>query len=116
MHSISVSYTKQNAGADLNWRPTREWNLGAAYGYERYDWTRADVDVTNENSGKVFADWKPWILAHGARKLAQFRSGDIKTTTILAYVGNFQWIELRSTQYALLDRDAPILSYQSYQG
>lgn len=57
--SIGVSYTKQDAGAEATWRPTREWNLGAAYNYERYDWTHADVDVTNENSGKVFADWKP---------------------------------------------------------
>ena len=54
-----MQYIKQNAGADLNWRPTKEWNLGAAYGFERYDWTQADVDYTNENSGKVYADWKP---------------------------------------------------------
>ncbi len=57
--SLSMAYIKQNAGADLNWRPTKEWNLGIAYGFERYDWTRADADVTNENSGKVYADWKP---------------------------------------------------------
>ncbi len=66
--SLSISYTKQNAGAELNWRPIRQWNLGAAYGYERYDWTRADVDATNENSGKVFADWKPfsWVTARAS--------------------------------------------------
>src|SRR5262249_31071487 len=51
--SLSVAYIKQNAGADLNWRPNREWNLGAAYGFERYTWKRADVDATNENSGKI---------------------------------------------------------------
>ena len=63
IRSLSISYIKQNAGADLNWRPTREWNLGAAYGFERYNYTQADVDVTNENSGKVYADWKPtsWL-------------------------------------------------------
>jgi len=59
INSLSMAYTKQNAGADLNWRPSREWNLGAAYGYERYDWTRADVNATNENSGKVHVDWMP---------------------------------------------------------
>ncbi len=57
--SLSMGYTKQNAGDELNWRPSRAWNLGAAYGFERYNWTRADANVTNENSGKVFADWKP---------------------------------------------------------
>ena len=65
--SLSVSYTKQNAGADLNWRPIAQWNFGAAYGHERYNWTRADVDVTNENSGKVFADWKPRVGSRRAQ-------------------------------------------------
>jgi MtrB/PioB family decaheme-associated outer membrane protein len=59
MRSLSMQYTKQNVMEELNWRPSREWNLGTGYGYERYDWTRADVDATNEHSGKVFADWKP---------------------------------------------------------
>ena len=63
IRSLSMAYIKQNGGADLNWRPTKEWNLGATYGYERYDWTRTDADVTNEHSGKVHADWKPddWL-------------------------------------------------------
>ena len=60
VQSLSMAYVKQNAGEELTWRPTHEWNLGVAYGYERYDWTQADADVTNENSGRVFADWKPW--------------------------------------------------------
>jgi hypothetical protein len=52
--SLSVAYTRQNAGEELTWRPARQWNIGAAYGYERYDWTRADASATNENSGKAF--------------------------------------------------------------
>lgn len=59
IRSLSISYTKQNAGEELVWRPSRQWNLGAAYGYERYTWSRDSVDATNEHSGKVFADWKP---------------------------------------------------------
>jgi MtrB/PioB family decaheme-associated outer membrane protein len=58
IYSVRPSYIKQNVGAELNWRPSRQWNLGAAYGYEHYDWTYADVDKTNEHSGKVFADWQ----------------------------------------------------------
>ena len=60
MSSLSVSYNKQNAGAELVGTPNRQWNLGAGYGWERYNWTRADANVTNENAGKVFADYKPW--------------------------------------------------------
>jgi MtrB/PioB family decaheme-associated outer membrane protein len=59
--SLSVGYTKQNAGAALNWRPSREWNVNAEYGYERYNYTQTDVNVTNENSGKVSVDWKPTV-------------------------------------------------------
>ena len=53
IQSLSMQYVKQNAGADLNWRPTKEWNIGGAYGFERYDWTQADVNYTNDHSGKV---------------------------------------------------------------
>ena len=84
-----MAYIKQNAGADLNWRPTKEWNLGIAYGFERYDWTRADVDVTNENSGKIYGDWKPfsWFTLRasgsvGVAALRQLRlSGQRRTTS-----------------------------------
>ena len=66
-------YSSRTPVKSLNWRPTKEWNLGAAYGYERYDWTQADVNYTNENSGKVYADWKPmsWVLC---APVALFRS------------------------------------------
>lgn len=66
--SLSMSYIKQNAGADLNWRPTHEWNLGAGYAFERYDWTRMSVSATNENTARFFADWKPtgWLTARGS--------------------------------------------------
>jgi MtrB/PioB family decaheme-associated outer membrane protein len=57
--SLQIGYTKQNAGANLNWRPSREWNFNAEYGYERYNWTQADVTGTNENFGKTSFDWKP---------------------------------------------------------
>ena len=59
IRSLSISYTKQNFGDELVWHPTRAWTLGAAYGFERYTWTRESADATNEHSGKIFADWKP---------------------------------------------------------
>jgi MtrB/PioB family decaheme-associated outer membrane protein len=75
--SVQASYTRQNAGAELAWRATRDLNLGAAYGYERYDRTFAEVPTTNENSGKIFGDWKPanWLIArasytHSGRRMS----------------------------------------------
>jgi MtrB/PioB family decaheme-associated outer membrane protein len=90
VNTISMGYVKQNAAEELNWRPTPEWNFGAAYGYERYDWTRADVDATNENSGKIFADWKPssWLTVRSSGYYAVRRYENYNN---LLYVGTFQW-------------------------
>ena len=90
MQSISISYTKQNAGSELNWRPSREWNFGAGYGYERYNWLRADVNATKENSGKVYVDWKPasWITARASVLAAERR---YENYDYLGFVGSAQW-------------------------
>ena len=90
MQSISISYTKQNAGGELTWRPWREWNIGAAYGFERYDWVRADANATNENSGKVYVDWQPtrWITARASVLAASRR---YETYDYLGFVGAAQW-------------------------
>jgi len=90
IQSLSMHYTKQNAGADLNWRPTKEWNVGAAYGFERYDWTQADVDHTNENSGKVFVDWKP-VRAITVRTSASYSQRRYGTYDYVDFVGNIQF-------------------------
>jgi hypothetical protein len=88
--SLSVSYNKQNAGAELVWSPVRQWNLGAGYGYERYKWTRTDADVTHENSGKVFADYKPWswLTARASYGLSDRRYDNYDYR---GFSGNFQW-------------------------
>jgi hypothetical protein len=90
VQSISISYTKQNAVSELTWRPSREWNVGVTYGFERYSWVRADVNATNENSGKVYVDWKPtgWVTAR-ASVLAAERRYD--SYDYLAFVGTTQW-------------------------
>jgi Putative outer membrane beta-barrel porin, MtrB/PioB len=78
--SLSISYTKQNGGAALNWRPSREWNFNAEYGYEHYSYVETDVNATNENSGKMSVDWKPvaWftVRASGGYGVRTFESYD----------------------------------------
>ena len=90
VQSISISYNRQNAGSELTWRPSREWNFGAAYAFERYNWVRADVNATNENSGKVYVDWKPvsWVTARASVLAAQRRYDNYN---YLDYVGMAQW-------------------------
>ncbi len=73
VNSLSISYNKQNAGADLVWSPTRQWNIGAGYGYERYKWTRADADVTQREFRQGLRRLQALVLAHGARQLGRFR-------------------------------------------
>jgi len=87
LNSLVISYVKQNAGEELNWRPSREWNLGAAYGYERYSYNGADADVTYENSGRVYADWKPanWF---GIRSSGYYSNRRYQTYDYLNFVGN----------------------------
>jgi MtrB/PioB family decaheme-associated outer membrane protein len=90
VQSISISYNKQNVGSEINWRPSNEWNLGAMYGFERYDWVRTDVNSTQENSGKAYVDWRPidWVTAR-ASVLASERRYD--SYNYLAFVGLAQW-------------------------
>ena len=90
VHSLSVSYIKQNGGADLDWRPSREWNVGGGYGLERYNWTRADAATTNEQSGKMFVDWKPWIWLT-ARTSWVYSDRRADNYNYLANLGLFQW-------------------------
>ena len=61
-----------------------------AYGYERYDWKLADANATNENSGKVYSDWKPasWATLRGSASYSERR---YENYNYAAYVGTFQW-------------------------
>jgi MtrB/PioB family decaheme-associated outer membrane protein len=75
VQSLAMAYIKQNAGTEVNWRPSHDWSLGAAYGWERYDWTQADSDVTNENSAKAWITWKPtsWLTLRSSGSFSERR-------------------------------------------
>ena len=88
--SLSISYTKQNVGEELVWRPSREWTFGAVYGFERYSWARADVGATNENAGKLFADYKPWNWLT-ARSSVTYGNRRYQNYDYWNRVGSYQW-------------------------
>jgi MtrB/PioB family decaheme-associated outer membrane protein len=90
VRSMSVSYNRQNAVAQLVWSPSRQWNIGADYGYEQYRWTRESVDQTHENSGKAFVDYKPWsgLLIRASWSISD-RHYD--TYDYRGFYGNSQW-------------------------
>jgi len=93
VQSLSMQYTKQNANAELTWRPSREWNLGAAYGFEQYNYTQVDATSTSQNMGKVFADWKPatWF---GTRSSASYSE---RTASNYNYFQNVGFIQFPGT-------------------
>jgi len=97
--SLSMGYTKQNGGDELVWNPTRQWNLGIAYGWERYDWMRESANQTNENSAKVFADWKPTdtVTARGSWLIAQRTYNNYD---YLAGIGAIQWTSTAAASLA----------------
>jgi hypothetical protein len=90
VNTLSLGYIKQNAGAEATWRPVNSVNIGGAYGYEHYDFTRADASSTAENSGKVYADWKPtsWITTRASALFSERRASNYD---YLGNVGLFQW-------------------------
>ena len=79
------NFNKQNASAELVWRPTKWLNTGAVYEWERWRRRTEGVDtvtlltdefdvVTNENAVKVFADAKwDWSTVRGSLRYGQRR-------------------------------------------
>ncbi len=110
--SLSISYIKQDAGAELTWRPTSQWNFNAAYGYERYDYTEADAGYTNENSVKGSVDWKPtsWLMARASGSYADRIAGDY------SYLNNVEAIQFPTVGYYTHETGAWIYSsaYQQF--
>ena len=73
------NFTKQNADAELAWRALKWLTVGAGYDWERWDRGEyRDAPVTNENTGKVFADAKwAWStlrtsLQYGERRYNEY--------------------------------------------
>jgi len=54
--NLAIAYTKQNASSEVSWRMAPWLSVGGLYGWEQYDRTRREANVTNEHTGKVFMD------------------------------------------------------------
>lgn len=61
--SLSMSYTKQNASGEMQWRPAKWVTFGSTFGWEQWDRSRRDANVTNEFIGKLTADFKVHDIA-----------------------------------------------------
>ncbi|WP_041802888.1 MtrB/PioB family decaheme-associated outer membrane protein [Rhodopseudomonas palustris] len=61
--ALAMSYTKQYASEDFQWRPAKWVTLGSSFGWEQWDRTRRDANVTNEFIGRGTADFKIYDVA-----------------------------------------------------
>ena len=96
INTLTMKYSKQDASEALNWRPSQYWNWNADYTFERYDWTQADVTATNENSGKISVDYKPFIWLT-ARSSASY---GYRTYENYSYVNNVWSIQVPPVRHA----------------
>jgi MtrB/PioB family decaheme-associated outer membrane protein len=110
--SLSMAYTKQNASEEINWLPDRQWNIGALFGLERYDFARTDATSTNENSAKAFVDWKPavWVTAraswlYGERRYENYDYLNLVATTQWPTPGSSLRYQTAMRQFYLDNRD-----------
>jgi MtrB/PioB family decaheme-associated outer membrane protein len=90
VNPLLLGYKKQNGSAEVDWRPVNTVNVGSAYNFERYDFTRFDAQSTTENGAKIFADYKPanWVTFRTSANYGERRASGYD---YFGNVGRFQW-------------------------
>jgi MtrB/PioB family decaheme-associated outer membrane protein len=113
--NLVVSYIKQNASENLTWHPARWWSVGGEVGWERWDRTHMDVNVTNEVYGKVYTDahLADVAVAHGSLQFAERR---YETYDFLDYVAHFTYLSPTETVNSSLMRMFDMANRDRTQG
>ena len=75
--TLFSSYVKQNANDELTWRALSNLTLGGFAGWERFDYTQYPVNYTNEETGKLFANYSPtdWLTVRANEAYSVRRYG-----------------------------------------
>jgi len=88
---LLISYNKQAASEDVNWRVNPWLTVGAIGGWERWDRDHMDANVTNEWSGKLYANAKTWDVGT-LRSSVEFDSRRYATYDYLDYVARVTYL------------------------
>lgn len=85
-----TDYTKQNADAQIDYRPWKWLNLGASYDWEGWQRSYRAVNTTNENGGKVFLDskWGGFSTLRASLLYAQRRNDGYSDVGVDSHTGN----------------------------
>ncbi len=80
-NSLPISYIKDNVSAEMSWRPVRWATVGGGWFFERWDRDFRDVNITNENTGRVFVDLTPteYVHARGSYQYGERRYNTYNT-------------------------------------
>jgi MtrB/PioB family decaheme-associated outer membrane protein len=89
--SLQISYIKENASEDVSWRLYPWLTVGAVAGWERWDRDHMDANVTNEWSGKLYANAKTWDIGV-LRSSVEFDSRRYETYDYLDYVARVAYL------------------------
>uniref|UniRef100_Q07TE6 Putative outer membrane protein n=1 Tax=Rhodopseudomonas palustris (strain BisA53) TaxID=316055 RepID=Q07TE6_RHOP5 len=88
--SLAMSYTKQNASEDFQWRPAKWVTLGSSFGWEQWDRTHREVQITNEFIGRGTADFRIYDVAtlRSSLQYSERRHDTYDPRTLSLYVYN----------------------------
>jgi MtrB/PioB family decaheme-associated outer membrane protein len=107
-NSLPISYDKDNASAEANWRPTTWMNFGGGVYWERWDRHLRDVNATNEYSGKIYADITPveYIHARASYQYGERRYDIYNTADFVEQVGlQFSEVVSNMRRYDVANRN-----------
>jgi MtrB/PioB family decaheme-associated outer membrane protein len=100
---LLISYIKENASEDVTWRVNPWLTVGAIGGWERWDRDHMDANVTNEWSGKLYANAKTWDIGT-LRSSVEFDSRRYQTYDYLDYVARATYVGATETVNSSLMR------------
>ena len=108
--NLAIAYTKQNANGELRWTPYKWLNVGGFAGWEGYDRTRRDANVTNEYSAKFFADADVWEAGPKVRSSILYSVRRFQNYDVLAFVsdpalGPYSENVIQMRKFDMADRD-----------
>lgn len=109
--SLPLSYTKDNASAELVWRTPVKWaSIGGGYYWERWDRKFRDVDVTNEHMGKVWLNADPidWARVRASVQYSERRYREYNTEELVeafAGPGNFSEVVSNMRKFDIANRN-----------
>jgi MtrB/PioB family decaheme-associated outer membrane protein len=108
--NLAIAYTKQNANGELRWTPYNWLNVGGFAGWERYDRTRRDANVTNEYSAKLFGDADVWENGPKLRSSVLYSVRRYDNYDVLAFVsdpalGPYSENVIEMRKFDMADRD-----------